>query len=136
MESHSIVLAPFDSRCRYWARVVRADQDLPLPRAVASGLDIPGRALRRGDEELLPCDAVFEGEANHHIRKDFGWSYRLTVVDAEGELHRFDGNFGAQKAQMKAQGMAPELLQGSGDIAAMVRIVHGLRAGLKVTPNE
>lgn len=37
---------------------------------------------------------------------------------------------------MKVQGMAPNLLMGSGDIAAMVRIAHGLRAGLKITGPE
>lgn len=136
MKSHSVVLRPLDSRCGYWAKVVRADRNLPLPCVVQSGRDIPGRILQRGDEELLPGDALFEGEANHPTNKDLGWSFRLTAVDAEGELHRFDGDFGPQKAQMKAQGMAPQLLQGSGEHAAMVRIVLGLRAGLRVTPNE
>jgi hypothetical protein len=35
---------------------------------------------------------------------------------------------------MKKQGLSPELLKGNGDIAAMVRIVHGLRSGLTVQP--
>jgi len=134
-QSHSVPIKPRDARCRYWAKVVRAEVTLPLPDTVCGANDIPGPYLLRGEEELLPGDALFEGEANHHRRTDRGWTYWLTTVTASGELLRFRSGFGTQRAQMKAQGMSPELLKGAGDVAGMVRIVHALRSGLKVTPD-
>ena len=134
MQSHSVEIKPLDSRCKYWAKIVRAGVDLPSPCLVQGASDVPGPYLRQGEEELLPCDALLEGEANHHRRNDRGWSYCLTFVTGSGSLVRFRSGFSTQKAEMKAQGLVPALLTGSGDVAAMVRIVHGLRAGLKVTP--
>ena len=137
MQSHSVVVRPVDSRCRYWAKIVRASAPLPEPALIRGANDIPGPYLRRGEDELLAGDALFEGEANHHRRHDRGWSYRLRVVGEDGQLHAFSsGGFGQQKAQLKQQGMPPELLRGSGDVAAMVRIVLGVRSGLQVTPND
>ncbi|MBZ2206518.1 hypothetical protein [Massilia soli] len=81
----------------------------------------------------MPGDVLFEGEANHHRRTDRGWTYCIQVVTNDGELLLLESGFCAAKAALKAQGMAPELLQGSGDIAAMVRIALGVRAGLNVT---
>lgn len=80
----------------------------------------------------MPNDVLFEGEANHHRRTDRGWTYWVTLVLPCGELMRFKSGFSAQKLLLKAQGMAPELLKGSGDVAAMVRIAHGVRLGLAV----
>lgn len=135
IQSFSVHVKPRDARCRYWAKLVRAGATLPQPEVVHGANDIPSPYLRRGEEELLPGDALFQGEANHHRRTDRGWTYCLTVVTAGGELLQFWSGFGAQKAQLKAQGMPPELLKGSGDIAAMVRIVHGIHLGLTVTPD-
>lgn len=135
MQSHSIEIKPIDSRCRYWAKLIRAEQPIARPENVHSATDIPGIYKQRGQEELLPGDALLEGEANHHRRTDRGWSYWLTIVTLDGELICFKSGFSAQKKQMKAQGIATELLKGSGDIAAMVRILHGLRAGLTITPD-
>lgn len=136
MQSHSIQIKPLDSRCRYWAKIVRAGNELPIPSLITGANDIGGSYLQLGEEELLPGDALFEGEANHQRRNDRGWSYWLAHVSESGEFVRYESGFSAQKAEMKAQGLAPELLTGSGDIAAMVRIVHGLRAGLSVTPSK
>ena len=119
------------------ARLVSNSGALPMPACVQGASDIPSFYLQCGEEELLPGDVLFEGEANHHRRNDRGWSYWLTYVTEEGELLQYRSGFGQAKAQMKAQGMAPELLKGSGDVAGMVRLGHGLRAGLKVTvPDE
>lgn len=134
MQSHSVEIKPFDSRCKYWAKISRAGSDLPAPCLIQGANDIPSPYLFRGEEELMPGDALFEGEANHHRRNDRGWSYWLAVVTEEGKLVRFTSGFSPQKAQMKAQGLLPALLAGSGDVAAMVRIVYGVRSGLKVTP--
>jgi hypothetical protein len=131
MQSHSINVGPCDARCRYWAKLVRNGEVLPVPASVQGANDLPASYLQRGDEELLAGDLLFEGEANHHRRTDRGWTYWVTTVTGEGALLRFKGGFAAQKAQ----GMVPDLLKGAGDVAAMVRIGHGLRAGLSVTPD-
>ena len=137
MQSHSVSIKPIDSRCRYWAKIIRAGRALPMPACVQGASDIPSFYLQCGEEELLPGDVLFEGEANHHRRNDRGWPYWLTYVTEGGELLQYRSGFGQAKAQMKTQGMAPELLKGSGDVAGMVRLGHGLRAGLKVTvPDE
>jgi hypothetical protein len=52
----------------------------------------------------------------------------VRLVDADGDLQAIkSGEFGKQKAALKAQGLGPEWLSGSGDIAAMVRIAHAVR---------
>ncbi|CAM5403781.1 hypothetical protein [Eoetvoesiella caeni] len=133
MKSHSVEICPFDHRCRYWAKIIRVDEALPQPVNVAGATDIPGPYLKIGDEELLPGDVLFEGESNHHRRTDRGWTYWISIALGSGKLLAIPSGFSAQKTQMKRQGMAPELLKGSGDIAAMVRIAHGIRNGLVVT---
>lgn len=135
MESYSVAIRPFDSRCRYWAKIVRAGEPIPLPCDAQCAGDIDGPYLRRGEEELLPGDVLFEGEANHH-RRQRGWSYWLKVVTTDGDLLEFGPNLSPYKAELKSQGLPPELLRGAGDIAAMVRIVHGIRAGLTLSPEE
>lgn len=129
--SMSVSLYPTDARRRYWAKIVRNGRPLPMPDEVQGAGDIPGPYRGRGDEELLPGDALFEGEANHH-RKNRGWTYCLTYVTDGGEVLTFISGFSEQKAALKAQGIASVYLKGAGDWAAMVRIVHGLRMGFKL----
>lgn len=126
MDSVSVRIAPRDSRCRYWAKVVRAGQALPLPSVTNGANDIPGPYARKGEEELLPGDVLIEGEEVSH-RKARGWSYQVTFV-RNGAAHTTTP--GGTKAAMKAAGMPAELLTGSGDVAACVRVVHGLRLGM------
>jgi hypothetical protein len=133
MQSHSVNICPLDSRCRYWAKISRSGQTLPLPSDVSGADDLTGPYLKRGEEELLPGDVLFEGEANHHRRTDRGWTYWVGLVLPSGELLRFKSGFNAQKMELKRQGMSPELLMGSGDIASMVRIAHGARMGMTLT---
>jgi len=128
--SISIRLRPCDHRCRYWAKVVRANTPLPTPSQISGASDIPGAYLMRGEEELLPGDVLFEGEANHHRRTDRGWTYWVRYVTADGEVLCFQSGFGPQKASAKAQGMPAHLLAGSGDVAGAVRVGHALRMGL------
>lgn len=136
MKSHSVEIAPRDGRCRYWAKIIRAGIPLPLPSLVNGANDIPTRYLFRGNEELLPGDALFEGEANHH-RKARGWTYWLTFVTEAGDLVRvYNEDFGGIKALLKQQGLAAEYLRGSGDVAAMARIAHGLRMGMNISTLE
>lgn len=134
MESFSVTLQPQDSRCRYWAKLITADQPLPVPENVQGADDVSVPYLRRGDEELVPGDVLLTGEERHH-RRNRGWSYSLLVATLDGELLEFHSGFSEQKAEMKEQGMPPHLLKGAGDIAAMIRIVHGIRMGMTVTPS-
>lgn len=133
MKSHSVEIAPLDSRCRYWAKICRAEQALPNPVEALRANDLPWGYLLHGQEELMPGDVLFEGEANHHHRTDRGWTYWVAIVLPNGELLRLKSGFSAQKQQLKQQGMSTDLLKGSGDIAAMIRIAHGVRMGLTVS---
>jgi len=129
IKSASVRVAPVDSRCRYWAKLVRASVALPVPSAVNGANDIPGGYLKRGDEELFPGDMLIEGEENHH-RNNRGWSYWVTYCDSEGVARRVRNPGSDEKAAMKAAGMPAELLTGSGGVAAAVRFAHGVRLGL------
>lgn len=132
-QSLSIKIAPCDSRCRSWAKVVRAtDTSLPMPRAIYGARSLPQGYSSRGDEELFPGDFVIEGEANHH-RKQRGWTYWLRGLDASGRRICLEsGQFSALKPLLKQAGLEPSLLAGAGDIAAAVRTIHAVRAGIDV----
>lgn len=126
--SVSFPVRPRDSRCRYWAKVIRAGQPLPAPASVDGAGDVPGAYLRNGEEELFPGDVLIEGEANHHV-KARGWSYWVHTCSPTGEQVTIRPSADV-KSQLKAAGIDPRLLPGSGDVAACVRIAHGIRAGL------
>lgn len=128
--SFSIKIAPTDRRCRYWAKIFPSAKALPLPKDVQGANDLPAPYCKRGDEELFAGDVLIEGEANHHRRTDRGWTYWVVFVTPEGKLVRYVSGFSEQKAAAKAQGLAPELLSGSGDVAGAVRVAHALRAGM------
>lgn len=131
MTSISVKIAPQDHRCRYWAKLVRAGTPLPLPSAVTSAGDIPAAYARRGDEELMPGDFLFEGEENHH-RNARGWSYWVHWIGADGVQHTRRSGFSDQKAGLKSAGIGAEYLPGAGEPAAMIRIAHGVRQGLEI----
>jgi hypothetical protein len=129
IKSASITLTPADKRCRYWAKIVRAETALPLPSAAEGANDIPAAYARKGAEELFPGDILIEGEENHH-RNARGWSYWVTYCDSEGIARRIRNPGADEKAAMKAAGLPSELLAGSGGVAAAVRFGHGVRLGL------
>lgn len=132
-QSLSIEIGPCDSRCRWWAKVIRsADSKLPAPRAIGGAHALPQFYSRPGDEELYPGDFVIEGEANHH-RKQRGWTYWLHGLDASGrEIWMKSGQFSTLKPRLKQAGLEPSFLAGAGDIAAAVRVIHAVRAGIDV----
>jgi hypothetical protein len=125
--SISVDIKPTDSRCHYWAKVLRAGTALPLPEAVTSGHALPGAFYRRGNEELAPGDAVIHGQQAHH-RKLLGYVYRMDYCDAQGR-HLQIRPRAAAKTALKASGMPIEHLRGAGDLAALVRVLIGLRMG-------
>lgn len=132
-QSLSIEIRPCDSRCRWWAKVIRSeDTKLPAPRAIDGAHSMPQVYSRPGDEELFPGDFVIEGEANHHC-KPRGWTYWLHGLDGSGqEIYLESGQFSGLKPLLKQAGLEPSLLAGAGDIAAAVRIIHAARAGIDV----
>lgn len=125
MNSVSINVAPRDNRCRHWAKFIGAGTVLKPPSEVDSAADLPGRFLREGEEELSPGDFMIEGEENHH-RKERGWTYRLSYVGLDGSLQQVVPTTEMKQA-MKSAGMAAPLLRGSGQLAACVRLIEGLR---------
>jgi hypothetical protein len=113
---------PNDSRCRYWAKIVRKGEPLPLPASVSGANGVPGEYLRPGDEELFEGDLAFEGEARHH-RKQRGWDYNLFIV-RNGELVSLASDANRDvKAKLREMGET-DLLPGSGEVAALVRRAH------------
>ena len=126
--SASVILGPRDEQCKYWAKIVRAGTPLPLPCEVNRADDLPGLYLRSGDEELFRGDILFEGEAVHP-RYSRGWVYTASIAGANGE--QITLQYSSEiKARLKKQGLDKRFLTGAGDLAGLVRIAHGLRAGL------
>lgn len=129
IKSASVTIKPIDSRCRYWAKIIRANTSLPLPSDVDGANDITGHYLRNGEDEMFEGDILIEGEANHH-RSNRGWSYWVGFCGADGKVVRIKNPGADLKAKMKAAGCPVELLAGSGQIAAAIRIAHGVRLGM------
>lgn len=132
--SESIELAKKDDRCRGWFKIVRKGTQLPLPCNVRGADDIPADYSRPGYDELFPGDFMFQGEEMHH-RKNRGWVYWITWVDGAGALHYTKPSM-AIKIALKANGLPPALLSGSGDVAALIRIAHGIRLGISLAEPE
>ena len=135
--SASYVCSPQDSRCRYWAKVIRAEDSIPLPEHVNGADNVPGPYIRKGDEiELFEGDWLLEGEEVSH-RRQRGWTYTLhalAIRAKDGELSVCTIAFGSDtKPVIRAAG-AKDLLKGSGDIAAMVREIWARRRGYKHMP--
>ena len=127
--SVSIEIRPADKRCRYWAKRIDAGRGLSLPDSIGSAKDIPGPFLNvGGEDELAVGDFIIEGEEVHH-RHQRGWTYRIGFMGIDGALHRVTPNK-EHKQAMKAAGMPLHYLRGSGELAACVRLIAGLRLGL------
>ena len=132
--SRSIKLLPADHRCKHWAKIYRAEMQLPIPAEVHGAGDLLGKYIK-GDEELYPGDVAFEGEAVHHSKKR-GWDYCITYCTDKGELLRFWSGFSEQRTAAKAAGLPANLLAGSGDIAGAVRVAHALRLNIHLPGGE
>jgi len=124
----SVRVGPADSRCRWWAKIVRAGTALPMPSEVSGASDVPGPYLRQGEDELMPDDIIIEGEERDY-RKNRGWYYRIGWAGNDGKVVWVAPDSEA-KAKLKAAGLPIHLLPGSGEVAACVRIGHGRRLGL------
>ena len=127
--SVSVFAEPTDHRCRYWAKRIDAGMAMSLPRTLEGAKDIPGPFLPQGEEELAMGDFLIEGEQVHHRRPERGWTYRLGYMGIDGVLYRVTPTNEHKKA-LKADGMPVDFLKGAGELAACVRIIHGLRMGL------
>ena len=130
--SLSIKIQATDSRCKFWAKVIRADKRaaLPAPAACEGASDLIQAFSRQGDEELFAGDFVIHAEQNHH-RKVRGWTYRLIWMKANGEIGQLTPT-SATKASLKAWGMEGSLLTGAGGLAACVRVIHASNLGFDV----
>lgn len=121
------IAKPRDSRCKYWCKIVRAGDALPLPSAVTGASDIPGPYLRKGDDvEIFPGDFVLSGEeVSHRVKR--GWAYQMFRLDS-GKIAICA--FGSLVKDAVRRAGRKDLLGGSGDVAAMVRTIHARRAGI------
>lgn len=127
--SVSIPVIPFDSRCRYWAKRIDAGTALDLPSTMNGAKDVHGPYLPQGEEELAKGDFLIEGEQVHCRHPERGWTYRIGYMGIDGALHRVTP-INEHKQALKAAGMPVEYLKGAGQLAACLRIIHGLRMGL------
>ena len=137
--THSVFIQikPTDKRRHYWAKRIDSGTALSLPSNVSHAEDIPGPFLPVGGyEELAIGEFVIEGEQLFH-RHRRGWTYRIGYMGIDGVLHRVCPRMDHKEA-MKAAGMAPDHLKGSGELAACVRLILGMRLGLRagVVPIE
>lgn len=130
LKTVSFEIRPYHRGHAYWAKLIRAGGNLPLPTLVTGANDIPGQYLRLGEEELFPGDILLEGQANHRT-KSRGWSYWVHFVDEHGDLIQPHGTWSEFKRRLKeaAGTYDAELLKGAGDLAACVRWAHIQRAG-------
>jgi hypothetical protein len=143
-EPVSVVVTPTNHRCRYWAKLIRCDEELPYPGTITDANSIPGPYLKRSaDIEMSHGDFLFEGEALHH-RKQRGWDFLITVCNEDDtvviypsmQIKQFIKNCpDIPKDERK------RLLEGSGDHAAMIRIAKtiqylGVAKGLAVIKPE
>lgn len=117
-----------DARCRYWAKVVPAGRQLPMPGNVEGAKSIPGKFERVGDSvSLFPGDVVIEGEARHHLHSR-GWDYWVRIMTPDGLFDVDPGN--RELKRILADAGQRELMEGSGGVAHAVRTVHAYRHGL------
>lgn len=119
-----------DKRCRHWNKIVRKNDDIPMPDKVTSSKNIPTEYLQDGCEELFEGDFWLECEEKHH-RNPRGWCYKIHWMDSEGKLKSVKSG-GEVKARLKEAGLHFEFLPGSGEVAAMVRIIHAYRQGIEL----
>jgi hypothetical protein len=126
---HKFEAAPYEARCPYLARVIRASDALPAPADVDEFGSVGGRRVD-GTVYLAPGDAILEVEAQHP-KKFRGWVHVFVWHDPEtGKLLRLWNPGSWVKADLKAAGLPAPLLKGSGPNAAMVRLLHALRLGV------
>lgn len=137
IESRSVVCNPRNEKCRYWAKVIRAGQPIPLPEEVTGANDVPGPYIRKGDDvEIFEGDFLLEGEENHHTKKR-GWTYdlRYLTISTEGKLRVLGSSWTNSDVKQSCRlAGRKDLLGGSGDVAAMIREIHARRDGLVSHP--
>lgn len=128
--SVSFEIRPYNCGHKHLAKLIRAGKNIPMPDDVNWSHDIPFPFLLPGEEELFPGDILFEGQQNHR-RKQRGGSYWVHGVDDCGNLWSRSEDWSAFKAELKAAAgtFVPELLKGSGELAACVRFAHVQRYG-------
>lgn len=129
--SVSIKVGPIDRRCKYWAKVIPAGMELPTPAHVSESgaAAIATPFLKNGDEELLMGEFLIECEQVHHS-KPRGYDYWVSWMHTDGRRVQIKNPGAEHKAVIKAAGMAPELLKGSGHLASCIRLAIAVRAGM------
>lgn len=134
--SVSITIGPIDRRCKYWAKVIPASMELPTPAHVSESgaAAIAAPFLKNGGEELLAGEFLIECEQAHHSKLR-GYDYWVSWAHTDGRRVKIKNPGAEHKTAIKAAGMAPELLKGSGHLAACIRIAIAVRAGQYV-PTE
>lgn len=116
MNTVTYIAKPRDSRCQWWSMILPSD-----PAALMSALDsrLPPNYIRKNaDLELLDGTLIIDSEANHH-RKNRGFDLRLIRANAEtGDVAHLRPGMGTKQFIKSTD---PDLMIGSGDVAAVIR---------------
>jgi hypothetical protein len=97
-----------------------------MPVDVQGADKVPAEYIREGDEvELSEGDWLLEGEKVSHRR---GWTYNLGRVE-DSELVFYSFKHAGVKRFLRKLGTIKPILDGAGDVAAMIRCIHAVRMG-------
>lgn len=132
-------LRKIDHRCKGFALVVPYAHPLPLPRDVRRATDLrlmpaDTRSGSGADQtRLYAGDFALRAEANHH-RRPRGTSWWLYYCDESGHVHEVRPSREIKMRigrAIKSGEIAADsaIMEGSGDLAACVRIIFAIRAG-------
>ncbi|TFW18667.1 hypothetical protein [Duganella callida] len=120
-----------------WVKIISDHCRLPLPSAVEYPSHIPGRIFS-GDFYVPKSDEIIiEGYSYGTFKTRSGitislWNYRVSGIDSRGEFFSYNGNWMSLKKQMRSQGMDKTLLDGTKELAALVRVGHAIRLGMNL----
>jgi len=126
----SYVAKPKNHRCAWWSVRIPADYD--IFRLDDKQSLRPLGFLRNGDDvELEEGEAILDSEARHH-RKQRGYVVRIGIVE-DGKLNWYSP--GAETKSKIKEWSSPDqwatLKNGSGDVAACLRLLLAKRMGFK-----
>jgi hypothetical protein len=123
---------------RGWIKFIRDDMSIPLPSSVKYANQIPGIQISCEKFQLDYGDIVIEGYEMCEFKGRNGvivkpWVYRIFGMNNHGNVFCFERGWRDLKNQMRTQGLDKKLLDGTGKLAALVRVIHATRRKIILT---
>lgn len=115
----------------YWAKIVPAEAQLPLPSMVHDPEHLPGSFVRCM-AELQQGEALLEGEG---VETELGiqWHHIVTFFSYDGFVIQFRSDFNNATQECADLEMSQQMLAGETDFAGAVRVIHALRKGFPLS---